>query len=227
MDSFRDHVIELRNRFFRIMLVLIVASAISFYFSSEILVWLQNDLAIEVHALHAFEVFYTQIMIAAILGFFISIPYTFYEILKFLKPGLKDHEYKVMRNYLPLGIILFLFGAAFAYTFVIKAAFSFFQTIGAGAEVPAVWGLRNTLGFAMKISGFVGIFFQLPIVSLILGKAGIINAEMMRKYRNYFIIGVLLSSAMFTPPDLITQVLITLPVIVLYQVSIYLVKRVE
>lgn len=227
MESFEDHVRELRKRLFWIMLGLVSASAVSFYFSSDILKWLQDDLSIQVHALQAFEVFYTELMIALILGFFISLPFTLYQILKFMKPGLKDQEYRVMRNYLPFAVLLFLIGAGFAYNFVVKTAFGFFQSVGSSAEVSAVWGLKNTLGFAMKISGLVGVFFQLPIVALVLGKAGIIDSDMMLKYRSYFAVFVLLTSAMATPPDIITQIMITVPIIGLYQVSIWMVKRVE
>ncbi|MBC5792501.1 MAG: twin-arginine translocase subunit TatC [Nanohaloarchaea archaeon] len=227
MQQLEDHVIELRRRLIRISISLVIATALSFYFSPDILIWLQNDLSVEVHALKAFETFYTELMIALILGFFISLPYTIYQIIKFMKPGLKEREYKVMRNYLPFSIILFLGGAVFAYEFVIKASFAFFEGVGQSAGVTSVWGLKNTLGFAMKISGFTGVFFQLPIVSVVLARAGILESEMMVKYRNYFIVAVLLFSAMATPPDLITQILITLPVIGLYQVSIFLVGKIQ
>lgn len=227
MERLEDHVRELRKRLARISIGLIIATALSFYFSPDILIWLQNDLSVQVHALKAFETFYTELMIALILGFFISLPFTIYQILKFMKPGLKNSEYRVMRNYLPFSIILFLGGAAFAYEFVVKASFAFFEGVGQSANVASVWGLKNTLGFAMKISGFTGVFFQLPIVSVVLARAGILRSEMMIQYRNHFIVAVLLFSAMATPPDMITQVLITLPVIGLYQVSIFLVRRFE
>jgi len=227
MDSFEDHVHELRNRLFRVVLGLVLATAGAFYYSPDILDWLQKDLSVEVHALKAFEVFYTELMIALILGFFISLPFTLYEILKFMRPGLKDREYKTMRNYLPLSVLLFILGAAFAYQFAVKSALGFFQAVGADAAVTSVWGLKNTLGFAMKISGFTGIFFQLPIVSLVLAKAGVLNSRQMIEYRSYFFVAVLISSAIATPPDILTQILITLPVIGLYQISIYLVGKIE
>lgn len=225
METFEDHLEELRSRLVRVVFVLVIGTAATFYFSEPILVWLQNDLAVELNALYAYEAFYTQLMISLLGGFLITLPYTCYEFLQFMKPGLTDFEYHVIRNYLPFSVILFLGGAAFAYNYVVKMSLDFFQGATAGAQVNSVWGLQNTIGFALKLSAFTGIMFQLPIVALILGKAGIIDSEMMKNYRNYFFVGVLLMAAMATPPDIITQIIVTSPVIILYQLSIWLVER--
>ena len=227
MQTLDEHVQELRKRLIRVALVFIVASAGAFYFSQQILVFLQTDLNVSLHALTAYETFYTQLMITVLLGFLISLPVTLYQVLQFMKPGLKDHEYKVMRNYLPFSIGLFGIGAFFSYQYIVKMSLTFFESVTMNSDVAAIWGLRNTLGFAMKISAFTGIIFQLPIVSVILAKAGLINREMMIRYRTYFIVGILLVAALATPPDIVTQLLVTAPVIGLYQLSIFLVGKVQ
>lgn len=227
MQTLEDHVQELRKRLFWVVLVFTLTTGVGFYFSQDILGFLQTDLNVALHTLMAYEAFYTQLMISMLVGFFISLPVILYQVLKFAKPGLKDYEYRVMRNYLPFSVILFIIGAVFSYQFIVKTSLAFFQRTTAAADVASVWGLKNTLGFAMKLSGLTGVIFQLPIVAIILAKAGIIDQEMMRTYRAYFIVGLLLVSALATPPDIITQLLVTAPVIGLYQLSIFLVGKVQ
>jgi sec-independent protein translocase protein TatC len=226
-ESLEVHVKEFRRRFLYFLASFVASVFVSFYFSADVLAWLQADLGYTLNALHAYEAFYTQLMISMILGFFISLPVLVYQALKFVKPGLKGREYRAVRNYLPFSVILFVTGAAFSYQFVVKTSLAFFSQMNRQAEVAAIWGLRNTIGLALKVSGFTGIVFQLPIVSLVLSKAGLISSEQMTEYRGYFIVAVLVIAATATPPDMVTQALLTLPVILLYELSIYLVKRTE
>ena len=227
MDGFEQHLRELRRRIVYTAVFTVLATLAVFYRSGEILSFLQADLGFTLNALKAYEVFYTQVMIAIVLGVVISLPIIIYQALKFAEPGLKRKEYKALRNYLPFSILLFIGGAVFAYEFIVKLSLSFFQSFNTEASVNAVWGLQNTLGFALKLSTFTGIFFQLPIVSAILAKIGLLNSKMMIEYRNYFIIAILVLAAFATPPDIISQALITLPMIGLYQISIKIVKRIN
>jgi len=221
------HVQELRHRLLHSLTVLVVLSSIGLYFSGDILTWLQLDLEVGLNALSPYETIYTQIMIGIMFGFFAGLPAILYQMLKFAEPGLKRKEYRIMRNYLPMSFFLFILGGVFSYEFIVKTSFAFFEQSTQAADVNAVWGLQNTIGFALKLSAMAGVLFQLPIISVILGKAGIINANMMKKYRGYFIVGILIAAAMATPPDIITQIMITMPIIGLYELSIYLVSRIE
>ena len=159
--------------------------------------------------------------------FLLSLPIVLYHCLKFVKPGLKTDEYLLMRNYLPFSILLFFAGAVFSYEYIVKKSLQFFVATTGGASVEAVWGLQNTIGFALKLSAFTGIFFQLPIVSLVLSKAGVIDVNLMKNYRAHFLVTVLICSAIATPPDIVSQILLTAPVILLYQFSIYLVDSIS
>lgn len=227
MTRFEQHLKELRKRLVYTAIFTVIATLAVFYRSGEILALIQSDLGFTLNALKAYEVFYTQVMIAIILGIVIALPIIVYQALKFAEPGLTRTEYKALRNYLPFSIALFIGGAAFAYQFIVKLSLAFFQSFNTEASVNAVWGLQNTLGFALKLSTFTGIFFQLPIVSALLAKLGLLNSRMMIDYRNYFIIAILVLAAFATPPDIISQALITLPMIGLYQISIKIVKRIN
>lgn len=225
--SLEHHVNELRNRLKHSFIVLIGFTGIGFYYSKEILEWLQADLMLQLNALKAYEVMYTRLTIALLFGFFLALPVLIYHALKFTKPGLKTGEYRVLRNYLPFSILLFIGGAAFSYEFIVKSSLSFFRSMTSGSDVAAVWGLQSTLGFALKLSAFSGLMFQLPIVAMVLSKAGLIDTLTMKTYRAYFFVSVLLLAAVATPPDIITQVLLTAPVMGLYQLSIFLVGLTE
>ncbi len=227
VDAVAPHIQEMRQRMIRVVAAFFVCAVGMFYFSSDILEWLQTDLDLSLNALAAYEVIYTQLFLAALLGFLVTLPYALYHLLKFLEPGLKKNEYRVLRNYLPLFIVLFAAGSLFSYNFVVKASLQFFYNLTASSGVEAVWGLQNTILFVVKISALTGILFQLPIIAAVLSKAGFISAAQMKENRAYFAIGILVLAAVATPPDLITQVLIAVPVIGLYQLSIILVARME
>lgn len=221
------HLKEMRWRLKHVLIVLVILTGLSFYFSADVLTFLKGDLNVSLHALVVYEVLYTRIMISVLMGFFLSLPVFMYHFLKFVKPGLRDSEYRVLRNYMPFSIMLFLAGASFAYQVIVKSSLSFFKSTSATSQVQSVWGLQSTLGFAVKLSAFTGVMFQLPIAALVLAKAGLLDREMMIRYRTYFLVSVLLLAAVATPPDVVTQVLLTLPVVGLYQLSIWLVSRVN
>ncbi|QGA80334.1 twin-arginine translocase subunit TatC [Candidatus Nanohalobium constans] len=227
MQGLDRHVQELRQRLKFVSIFFLSSTVLAFYFSSNILNWLQNDLGFSLHALTAYEVLYTELMIAFLGGFLLSLPFILFEALAFMKPGLKESEYKAMRNYLPFSVFLFVTGSVFSYNFVVKTSLNFFQATAGSADVAALWGLQNTIGFALRLSAFTGIIFQLPIVSMVLAHAGVLNKDKMVEYRPYFFVGILLVSALATPPDVISQALVTVPVIFLYQISIFLVSRIE
>lgn len=218
-----EHIEELKSRLKHSVIVFVLLSSISLYFSPGILSFIQNDLGVKLHSLAAYDVVYTEIQIALILGIVSSLPVFYIQFLGFLKPGLRAREYRILRNYLPLSIVLFCAGSVFAYNFIVKAALEFFSSSTASTEIIAVWGLKNTLSFVLKISSFTGVMFQLPIAALVLSKAGLLDRKMMKDYRRYFIILVMFLAAVVTPPDIISQILLVLPVLVLYQISIYLV----
>lgn len=225
MRALEAHVAELRSRLLQVLLAFFIATGATFYYSQDLLDWLQADLAIDLNSLAAYEVIYTQLMLAALLGFIIALPVTLYHLLAFVRPGLKPKEYNILRNYLPLFFVLFAIGSGFAYNFIVKASLQFFYQTTANSGVTPVWGLRNTILFVLKISALTGVLFQLPIIASVLAKAGMIDARMMKANRAYFIVGVLLVAALATPPDIITQVMVTVPVIGLYELSIFLVGR--
>lgn len=225
--ALEKHVRELRRRVIYSVSLLAVASGVAFYFSPRMLEFLQADLGVTLHALTAYEVLYTQLTLSIIAGITVSLPFIMYQLLKFAQPGLKRREYTAMRNFLPFSYLLFLAGGAFTYQFVVKNALEFFRSMTDASRVESVWGLQSTLGFAVKLSVVTGLLFQMPVVSAVLAHAGLVTSGQMRRYRVYVIVAVLVLSALATPPDIVTQLMVTAPVILLYEISILIVERIE
>lgn len=221
------HLKELRQRLKYSVIVFAVSAIGGFLVSGRVLAWLQRDLALELNALVPYEALYTQVMIALLIGAVAAVPVLLFELLRFAQPGLTETEYRTVRNFLPFSYLLFLGGSVFAYEFIATNALQFFQSFTASADVTSVWGLQATISFVLRISALTGALFQLPVIASVLAMVGILTSEQMRQYRSHFIVALLVVAAVATPPDVLTQVLIVGPVIGLYQVSIWLVGRIE
>lgn len=224
LKSFEQHFSELKASVKHSFIVFLVLSVFFFMFSEGLLAWMQKDLQVGLHGLTPFEVFNVRLSISAVLGLVFSIPVILYSLISFAKPGLSKKEYRILVYSLPVSYSLFVAGSFFAYHVIFRNAVKFFLGYTRAAEVTVVWGLQNTLMLGARISIISGILFQLPLIVVILEKGGIVTVEQLEKYRNYVIVAVMLVAAVATPPDLITQVAITLPIIALYEISIKITK---
>jgi len=224
VKSFSEHFKDLKSAAKHTVIIILLLSGFFFAVSDQILLYMQRDLAVGLHGLTPFEVLNVRLGMAAILGVMFSIPVVLYSLINFAKPGLTQKEYKILRNSLPVSYILFVAGSLFAYEVVFKNAVNFFIRYTQGAGVEIVWGLQNTIMLGLRISILTGLLFQLPLLVTILKKAGLVTIEQLKQYRPYVIVVVLTIAAFATPPDLVTQIFITLPVIILYELSIKIAK---
>jgi sec-independent protein translocase protein TatC len=223
--NFTEHLDELKVSLKHSFYVFAVLLVFFFVASESILRWMQADINIGLHGLTPFEVLNVRIGIAAILGLIFALPAIFNSFLSFAKPGLKHGEYRILRNYLPVAYILFIVGSFFSYEVIFKNAVNFFVKFTESAGVDIVWGLSNTLMLGLRISVLTGLMFQMPLVILISVKAGLVSTKDLKKYRPHVVVGILSVSALATPPDILTQIMITIPVFLLYEASIMLSRR--
>lgn len=173
------------------------------------------------------EAFLLHIKVCLIGGLIAAFPYVLYELWKFVRPGLYKTEVKATRGVVGISSVLFLMGVAFGYFILSPFAINFLV----GYQLPMV----NEGSAIIKASSFInymimftlpaGIIFELPIIVFYLSRMGIVTPEGMRKYRRHSIIGILLLSAMITPPDVMTQVIVSIPVYILYEFSINISAR--
>jgi sec-independent protein translocase protein TatC len=235
-----EHLVELRSRLIKAMVAVLIAFVACFFFAQQI----YNILIIpyewaagpgrEVRLIYTApqEFFITQLKVALFGAIFIAFPIIASQLYKFVAPGLYKNERQAFVPYLAATPVLFVIGAAVVFFVIMPLAVSFFlsleQTGGDGqATIELLPKVNEYLGLIMTLIIAFGIVFQLPVVLTLLARVGIVNSEMLRRYRKYAIVLAFVAAAILTPPDLISQFGLALPTILLYEASILTVRFVE
>ncbi len=220
-----EHLEELRSTVIRVVFILLGAFVIC-YGQGEIiqeilLTPLRENLGEkgQVVFLGLLDKVLAQFQVAFYSSVILSSPFWFYQVWKFIKPGLYDYERKAVRPFLCVGFFLFSLGIAFGYFLVFPLTFQTLMSFGVG-EVTATISLKEYLVLSSKVLVFLGMIFQLPNVLLILGFMGLVTKYSLRSIRRYVYVGFAIVSAMLTPPDVITMLGLWLPLTILYEVGI-------
>ena len=159
-------------------------------------------------------------------GFIIAFPYVLYEIWKFVSPGLHDNERKNAKGFIFVASLLFFLGVLFGYYVVTPLSINFLGSYQVSDQVFNDFDLSSYIALVRACSLSSGLIFQLPIVIYFLTRIGLVTPEWLKKYRKYALVIVLIISAIITPPDIASQVIVSIPVLILYEISILIAKRV-
>ena len=170
--------------------------------------------------------FSTHIITSLFAGFFIAFPYVFWEIWRFIKPALYSKETSITRGVVFFTSILFSVGVLFGYYLVAPLSVNFLGSYQVSSQVSNTIGLSSFVSTITTISFANGLIFELPMLVYFLTKIGLLTPEFMQKYRKHAIVLTLILSAIITPPDVTSQILVSLPLIILYEISIRISARV-
>lgn len=219
-----EHLSELRRRIIIIFLGIIGGSIISYQFVDNIVELLVKPAEkLEFIYLSPPELFLAYLKIAIISGIVISSPISLMQIWLFIKPGLKPNERKYLRFGLWMGIVFFLIGVVFAYFTLVPITINFFTEISKN-EIAPLFSFDSYLSFISSILLSSGLVFELPLLIILLTQLNLITANTLIKYRKYVILVIFIIAAIITPPDVISQALLGVPMVLLYEISIWIAK---
>ncbi|MGJ0313083.1 twin-arginine translocase subunit TatC [Aliarcobacter cryaerophilus] len=228
-DDLKPHIADLRKRLVISTITVVIMFFACFSFYEPILEWMMAPVK---HALPAGtsmiaveiqETFFTAMKVAFFGGFIISLPVIFWQLWLFLAPGLYDHEKKLVVPFVFFATLMFLLGASFAYYIVVPVGFDFLIAFG-NSVVSVLPSIGKYVGFFTKLLIGFGIAFELPVITFFLAKIGLVNDQMLKDFFRYAVVLIFLVAAVLTPPDVISQVLMAAPLLILYGVSIYIAK---
>lgn len=228
-DDLKPHIADLRKRLVISSITVVVMFLACFNFYEPILEWMMvpvkhalpagtSMIAVEIQ-----ETFFTAMKVAFFAGFIISLPVIFWQLWLFLAPGLYDHEKKLVIPFVFFATLMFLSGAAFAYYIVVPIGFDFLIAFG-NSVVSVLPSIGKYVGFFTKLLIGFGIAFELPVITFFLAKIGLVDDKMLKDFFRYAVVLIFIVAALLTPPDVISQILMAAPLLILYGVSIYIAK---
>lgn len=225
-----DHLIELRTRLVRSIMALGAAFAVCFYFADDIFAFLVKPLTAafppgqgKLIYTKLYEAFFVEIKVALFAAFFVSFPIIANQIWAFVAPGLYAKEKKAFLPFLIATPVLFTAGAALAYYVVMPTAFRFFLTFEGqkgGLSLEALPGTGDYLSLVMQFILAFGISFLLPVLLLLLNRAGIVTRQQLSAMRRYVIVAITAVAAIITPPDVVSQLMLLVPMWLLFEGSL-------
>lgn len=228
-DTFISHLVELRDRLLRALIAIGVVFACLFPWSSELYDLLAHPMmsalpaGSKMIATGVITPFLIPLKVAAMVAFVIVLPYVLYQAWAFVAPGLYAHEKKLVLPLVVGSTVLFVLGIAFCYIFVFGVVFEFVNSI-APASITVAPDIEQYLNFVLTMFFAFGVTFEVPIVVIVLARMGIVSLEQLRVIRPYFIVGAFVVSAVVTPPDVISQLLLAIPMCILYEFGLLLAR---
>lgn len=250
--SFLDHLESLRWHITRVLAVLLSLVVVMFVYMDWIMdrvilgplranfvsrvlfcrissaLCLDKDFPVSLQATGPSEQFMKALVIAFVGGLVVGFPYLVWELWRFIKPGLYSKEIKAVRGVVLITSLQFLLGISFAYFIITPFTLNFFAGFQLAPDIQNIWRIGEVVGLIVQIALAGGLLFELPVVMWLLARLGLVGPRMLRKYRRHAFVVTLIVSGVLTPdPSLISQLLLALPMFLLYEVSIRITARVE
>ena len=247
--SFLNHLEELRWRLVRIAIAIVTVSIVLWFFQEWIMdnLFLSmkdpsfitfrlmcehvgvcvDEIPLKMQSMTVSGQFSYALMTSIMGGVVLAFPFIFYQIWRFVKPGLKKNEQTVAKGIVLYVSLLFFTGIAFGYFIVAPLCVQFFGSYQISDKIENIFTINSYMSTILSTVFYSGLLFLLPVVSYLFTKLGVITPGFLRKYRKHAIVGILILSAVITPPDLISQVIVGIPIVLLYEIGILVSARVE
>ena len=220
--SIIDHLTELRRRLIRCVVAVLLGSCITYAFDEEIMQFLLAP-AGKLYFMHPGEAFFSYAKVVLFSGFLLATPVVFYEIWRFFVPAFTRRERMVLGIMVPSSIMLFYAGLAFSFFLIVPIGIKFFMGMGS-EDLSPLFSIEKYLDFIITFLLPFGLAFELPLIIIIMAAIGLVTSQQLKKYFRYVFFVSFIIGALLTPPDIVSQITLALPLTVLYGLS-YLVVR--
>lgn len=231
-ENLISHLLELRNRLLKIVVALVVCVIAFLPFANTLYTWLAqpllNHMPIGTHmiATSVTSPFLVPMKVSTLMAIVVSLPYTLYQAWAFIAPGLYLHERRFIGPLIISSTVLFIAGMAFAYFAVFPVVFGFI-TSSAPEGVAVMTDIGSYLDFVTTMFVSFGLAFEVPIIVIMLVKFNVVKVEMLKEARSYVIVGAFIVGAVLTPPDVISQIMLAVPLWLLYELGVFVAKFVK
>lgn len=228
-ETFISHLVELRDRLIRALLAVVVVFICLFPWAKDLYTVLAQPLLAalpqggQMIATDVVGVFLVPMKVTLLLAFLIAMPYVLYQVWAFVAPGLYTHEKRLVLPLVIASCVLFLIGMSFAYFIVFPAIFKFMSSV-APQGVAWMTDIEKYFGFVLTTFVAFGVTFEVPVVVIVLVRMGIVSLDKLKEARPYVIVGAFVIGAIFTPPDVVSQVLLAVPLWLLYELGMVLAR---
>ncbi len=232
-ESFVSHLVELRDRLIKALAVVLLLFIGCFYFSGDIMKFLSLPLydALPAGSRPIFTdqagAFFTLTKVAFMTAVLFSMPWILYQAWAFVAPGLYEHERKFAVPLMVSSVFFLVLGISFAWLFVLPAAYKFFIVMSSQTGAEILQDLQKYWDFTLAIFFGFGLTFEVPVVQMLLVKAGVVTADQLRAARRYVVVGAFVLAAVLTPPDVLSQFMLAIPLIILYEIGIWLAQFIK
>ncbi len=230
-ESFISHLVELRQRLVRAVGAVLAIFVVLFIYPGSGTIYdvlalpLMNALpeGSKMIATGVITPFMVPVKVTALVGFMVALPYVLYQAWAFVAPGLYEHEKKLALPLIVASTILFFLGVAFCYFFVFGKVFAFIHDFAPKSITPAP-DIEAYFSFVITMFLAFGITFEIPIVVIVLVRMGIVSVEKLREARPYVVVGAFVIAAVVTPPDVLSQFMLAVPMCLLYEAGLFLAR---
>ncbi len=231
-ESFLSHLVELRNRLIRALLSIAVVFLCLFPWAKDLYSLLAQPLLAKLPsggqmiATDVVGVFLVPMKVALMVAFLIALPYILYQVWAFVAPGLYAHEKRLALPLVASSVLLFFVGMAFAYFLVFPTVFGFMASI-APEGVAWMTDIEKYFSFVMGTFVAFGVAFEVPVIVVVLVSAGLVELKTLKEWRPYVIVGAFVVGAIFTPPDVVSQLMLAVPLCLLYELGMQMARLVK